>query len=233
VNAVIIEEETFSFTVAEASLLPPLKMLLTGEMGSGKSFISAYLTREHGAVRWTRTELMKRLAHAIVDHIGDANEILRKLLPDVDERAEVRNDLLTYARSYRPEPGKPRRLYQDITQICQDVDPLCFERELAQRIDSVGVCDFSLVDDVRSPEAFEFFSQRGYISVRVYAEEEVRKRRIRARDGFLPPDATFEHISETALRDVAHDYTLDNSDDDPAELFLRVDALILMLRASL
>ena len=91
-------------------------MLLTGSMGSGKSFISAYLTREHGAVRWSRTELMKRLAHAMVDHLGDADAILAQLFDAEDDCAQVRQELLAYANAYVPEPGKPRRLYQDITQ---------------------------------------------------------------------------------------------------------------------
>ena len=74
----------------------------------------------------------------------------------MDEREQVLADLLWYAQNWF-ELGKPRRLYQDVTQICQDYDPFCFERELAERIDQVGTGEFSLVDDVRSPEAFQFF----------------------------------------------------------------------------
>lgn len=228
----VLESETateFDFALAEGRLRP-LKMQLTGEMGSGKGFISDYLALEHGAVRWSRTELMKRLAHAIVDHLGDADAILAKLFYAEDDREEVRSDLLAYASSYVAEPGKPRRLYQDITQICQDHDPLCFERELAQRIDAVGVCDFSLVDDVRSLDAFEYFAERGYVTVRVHADEAVRRRRIHERDGYTPSQATFEHISETALRDIPHDYVLDNSKDDPSEIYQILDELILTLR---
>ena len=208
----------------------PVRMLLTGFMGSGKGFVSARLTSEYGAVGWSRTELMKRLAHAVVDHLGDADAILAKLFEAEDDRAEVRGELLDYAGRYIPEPGKPRRLYQDVTQICQDHDPLCFERELAARIDLVGVCEFSLIDDVRSLEAFEFFAARGYVTVRVDADEQVRYRRMLARDGYLPSAETFNHASETVLSEVPHDHYLDNTADDPTELYRQIDELVTLLR---
>ena len=214
-----------------ASEEPTLKLLLTGSMGSGKSFISAYMTRAHGAVRWSRTELMKRLAHAIVDHLGDADSILATLFPALDERAEVRADLLAYADTYVPERGKPRRLYQDITQICQNHDPLCFERELATRIDRVQGGHFSLIDDVRSLESFEFFSERGYITLRIDADESKRRERMLTRDGYLPSEETFNHPSETVLRDVPHDYYYDNSGDDPDQLYHDLDQLIAEMRS--
>jgi dephospho-CoA kinase len=229
--SIILIAET-EIDVAGADADAPIRMQLTGEMGSGKGFISDYLASKHGAVRWSRTELMKRLAHAVVDHLGDADAILAKLFFAEDEREEVRQDLLVYANRYEREPGKPRRLYQDITQICQEHDPFCFERELAQRIDSVGVCAFSLVDDVRSIEALEFFQARGYVSVRIYAEERVRRQRMLERDGYVPSKETFSHISETALREIPHDYVLDNSADDPTAIYAEVDALVASLRES-
>lgn len=209
----------------------PIKMLLTGAMGSGKSFGSAYMAREHAAVRWSRTELMKKLAHAIADRIGDADSLLERVFPDADEREAVREALIQYVtHEYREEPGKPRRLYQDITQICQDQDPLCFERELAERIDRVGEVELSLIDDVRSPEAFEFFAERGYVTVRIDADEKIRRERMLARDGYLPSEETFRHPSETALQETPHQYHLDNSTDDPAHLYRVLDELIAELR---
>jgi len=207
-----------------------VRMLLTGEMGSGKGVASDYYAREYGAVTWSRTELMKRLAHAVADHLGDIDEILAKLFSDSEERRDILAELIAYAKSYVPEPGKPRRLYQDITQICQDYDPYCFERELAERIDGAGDHDFTLVDDVRSPEAFRFFADRGYVTVRIYADENVRRERMLERDGYLPDEETFHHPSETALRDVPHDYVIDHSVDDYDAYYRDLDALIAKVR---
>jgi hypothetical protein len=50
-------------------------------------------------------------------------------------------------------------------------------------------------------------------------------------DGYLPSEQTFDHPSETALRDTAHDYRIDNNGDDPAALYRQLDALIATLRA--
>ena len=44
------------------------------------------------------------------------------------------------------------------------------------------------------------------------------------RDGYLPSEETLDHASETALRDVENiDYVLDNSGDNPQELYRAVD----------
>jgi dephospho-CoA kinase len=207
-------------------------MLLTGPMGSGKGFVALYMHSVYGATRWTRTELMKRLAHAVKDSIGDPDAILNALFKNAAQRDEVRDELLEYVLHYEPEFGKARRLYQDITQICQDHDPLCFERELADRIKLVGDVPFSLVDDVRSRESFEFFKGDGFVTVRVQAPEALRRARMHARDGFLPDEATFRHISETALDDVEHDYVIVNDSDDVRKLYSDVDALMLTVGVS-
>lgn len=209
-----------------------VKLLVTGKMGSGKSFGAAYLEREHGASRWSRTELMKRLAHAIVDHIGEPDELLDRLFPDAGERADVRRALLDYALRYEPEPRKPRRLYQDVAQICQEHDPLCFERELEERIRAYGDGDFLLIDDVRSRPAFDYFTERGYRSLRLEAPWEVRRRRIMERDGYLPSPYSLEHRSETELDQVDHDFTITNDGDDPTAYYVQLDELVRRLRAA-
>lgn len=208
------------------------RLLITGKMGSGKSFAANYLEEEHGASRWSRTELMKRLAHAVADHIGSPDELLERIFPDPLQRAEVREDLLAYVCRYEPEPGKPRRLYQDITQICQNHDPLCFERELDSRIRAYGEGGFSLIDDVRSRAAFDYFTERGYHSLRIEASEETRLARMLSRDGSLPPKETLEHPSETELDDVEHEFTIRNETSDVADLYAALDRVLKEIRGA-
>lgn len=210
--------------------LQPIKLLMTGRMGSGKSHGADYLVSQYGAMRWSRTELMKRLAHAIADHIGDPDEILERIFLNVEERAHVRDDLLAYASQYEAEQGKPRRLYQDITQICMDHDPLCFERELDERIRAVGNCDFSLIDDVRSLSAFEFFTERGYSTLRIETREDIRRKRMLDRDGYLPGEETFNHPSETELDGIPHDFTIHNDSSDVLVFLSELDRVMRGLR---
>lgn len=188
-----------------------MKLIITGKMGSGKDFAAAYLEHKYGAQIWARTEMMKRLAHAMVDHTAAPDQILEAIFPEPGEREAVRRDLFHYAATYMPEIGKPRRLYQDVTEICQEHDPLCFERELAARIDRArDGSTFCLIDDVRSLAAYEFFVSQGFSSLRINASEELRKQRMLQRDGYLPDEETLVHPSETQLDGVQHTWTILN-----------------------
>jgi dephospho-CoA kinase len=198
--------------------------MITGKMGSGKGFAAARFNHKYGANRWTRTELMKRLAHGFVDHSDMPDEILNRIFADPEHRNEVRNELLDYAAAYQPEPGKPRRLYQEVTAICQQFDPLCFEEELAQRIEA-SQAQFNLIDDVRSRAAFDYFADLGYRSLRIDCPEEVRKERIMARDGYLPAEEAFLHPSETELDQVTHDFSVVNSGADLNNFYSELDAV--------
>lgn len=208
----------------------PVRLLVTGKMGSGKSFAADYLVTRHGAQRWSRTELMKRLAHAIVDHSVPPDPILETIFPEPNEREEVRSELLQYAATYMPEPGKPRRLYQDITEICQEYDPLCFERELMDRIQSAPEQGFCLIDDVRKLSAFEFFTTGGFHTLRINAPEDLRLERILQRDGYLPSEDTFAHASEVELDSVEHEFEIENSFDDLEGFYGALDDLVFTLR---
>ena len=210
---------------------PKIRLLITGGMGSGKGYSATYLEQNYSAVCWSRTETMKRLAHAVVDHVGSPDEILIRIFSDPNERDEVRSELLAYGETYTPEPGKPRRLYQDVTEICQQHDPLCFERELDERIRALGEVEFSLIDDVRKKAALEYFVERGYRTLRIEATEEVRKARMLERDGYLPDDETFKHPSEVELAAVEHEFTIHNNDDDAAPFLKELDRVISQLQA--
>lgn len=206
-----------------------MKLLITGKMGSGKSLAANYLVSEYSAQRWSRTELMKRLAHAVVDHTLPPDPILEKIFPEPNERDAVRSDLLRYSATYMPEFGKPRRLYQDVTEICQEYDPLCFEQELQERIDQSPAESFCLVDDVRKVSAFEYFVDHGFRSLRIEADEAVRRERILRRDGYLPSEETFTHSSETELDGTEHEFVLWNNEEDLRDFYQKIDQLMKSL----
>jgi hypothetical protein len=207
-----------------------VRLLITGKMGSGKSFAARYLEDKHEAKRWSRTELMKRLAHAIADHTLPPDPILEAIFPDHLLRLEVEEELFHYAATYMPETGKPRRLYQDITEICQEHDPLCFERELMQRIESVPGQEFCLIDDVRKTSAFKYFVERGFRTLRINADEKTRRERMLVRDGYLPSEETFQHSSEVDLDLVQHDFYIENNSEENKIFFHQLDEVVSALK---
>lgn len=203
-----------------------VKLFITGKMGSGKDSAALWFETKYGAERWTRTDLMKRLAHSLIDHVDSPDQYLERLFSDPEELDLVRDELLEYTKTYQPESGKARRLYQDVTEICQKYDPYCFERELDERISLVGENGFSLVDDVRKLSAFEYFKEKGYLSLRIEADEKIRRQRMLERDGFLPGPETFRHPSETELDEIEHDFVVLNESDDPTGLIAQLQEVV-------
>lgn len=213
----------------------PIRLMITGKMGAGKSSASAYLEARHDATRWTRSESMKALAHALAFQAGDLESLLAATLTAEAARDRARHRLLSYAAGYVPEPGKPRRLYQDVAQILIDEEPLCFERELARRMraaEGESSLVFSLVDDVRNREAFRFFSELGYRSLRIDASDAVCRRRMLARDGYLPDESAFAHPSERELDEEPHDFCIVNDDEAWTALHAALDRIVESLRAT-
>ena len=214
----------------------PLRLLICGKMGSGKSTAADYLVDHHGAVRWSRSTAMKRLAHALVDQSEPVDPLLRELLRDPNMCASATAALIRYAASYEPEPGKPRRLYQDVAQIVMERDPLAFERDITRRIDQIDEPtsdQMILVDDVRSIASFEWFRAHDFTSLRITASREQREARMRDRDGYLPDEETFAHRSELELDQERVDHEIENDSDDPSDLFRSVDVVVEELRADL
>jgi hypothetical protein len=207
-----------------------LRLMVCGKMGTGKSTAADYLVQCHGARRWSRSTLMKQLAHAVA--FGEPiDDLLEIVLPADRLRARVAAELVVYSDDYEPEPGKPRRLYQDVAEIVMSHDPLAFERELVARIDAdADGEECILIDDVRSRPAFDWYVSQNFRSVRIIASDAVRRQRMLARDGYIPDVATFEHPSETELDVVQVDFEVVNESDTPGALFSSLDAVVMALR---
>lgn len=198
-----------------------LRLMTIGRLRVGKTTAARHY-EQRGALRWHRAELMKRLAHKLIDSNGDVDEILERLFPtDEDTRDEIRHELLVYAASFSYADGpKQHQLYQDVAQIVMEHDSLAFERELLSRMEQaersrkavkgVEPAKMILLDDVRSLEAFEFWKSHGFKSLRIVASNDVRNKRIEQLDGALPPEV-LHHPSEHALSDVQCDATIKNN----------------------
>lgn len=215
---------------------PPkeIKLMIIGKMGTGKSTVVDYLVEQHQAMRFTRSNLMKRVCYSLVDGIGSLDDYLDRLYPeDTDIQDELREKLFQYIANYEPEPGKPRRLFQEVTDIVMEANPLVYDLELSHRINQMKPLiaqPFYLIDDVRSLEAYNFYHEQGYKTLRVQAALDIRRLRMLRRDGHLPSPETFNHPSEIELDQVKHDFLLENNDNNTENIYASIDKLIKNLR---
>lgn len=204
---------------------PPICLLVTAKLGAGKEIVCSDLVYRYGGQLWARAELMRQIAYGLIGRAGNLDDGLRRVFPDDDLRDEVRKELLHYVATYEPEPGKPFRLLQEVVELCQRHDPLCFDLELEQRMRAAGG-SFAVVKGIRSRESFEHFRSEGAASVRVVASNQARRERLRRKHGELDFDELFEHESETILDDLPHDFIIHNESDDIELIRPAVDRLM-------
>lgn len=222
--------------MADTPELQPVqaRLVIMGKMAAGKTFAQNHLTERYGAVAWTIAERIKQVSHALIGEFGDLGELLRVVLLEPEMQNLATYELLRFADSYEREPGKPRRLYQEVGEILRHLDEstrLCWEEDLARRIDA-HPSSFTVVD-IRSKESYGFLvGERGFRSLRIDASEAVRERRLLARDKHAMVDRSlFYHQSETDVDELEFDFVIDNEHDDPAEFVKALDALVAQLRA--
>lgn len=208
---------------------PEIRLVLMGKMASGKTYASNYLVQEHGATAWTVAERIKQVAHALVDQSGNLGNLLDVIIPDEGQRGEATYRLLQFADYYELEPGKPRRLYQEVGQILRDLAPstqLCWEEDLERRIKSSP--SLFTVIDVRSKEGYKFFCvDRSYTSVRIDAPLEIRKQRLLERDQHAVLDeSVFHHQSETDVDELEFDFVISNAENNPQNFIQELEEVI-------
>jgi hypothetical protein len=201
-------------------------------MGAGKTTAQDHLVRVYGAQPWTTSGRIKQISHALIDQTGSLDDLLSVVILDHELRAQAAWDLMSYAGSYEPEPGKPRKLYQDVGEILRDLSPvtrLCWEEDLQRCIIS-SPASFPVVD-IRSKESYAFFAgEHHYRTLRIDAPLEVRKARMLARDKHAVLDeAVFNHQSETDVDDLQFDFVIDNSSDDPTTLYEALDQVVAQI----
>lgn len=210
-----------------------MKLVLVGGMGTGKTESARHLAERWGAICFERTRLMHAICHALVDGAGDLDHLLARLFPADDEAVEeLRTQLLKYVLGYVPDERRQRQLYQQVVHIIQERDPLAFEVELETRVhmaqSQAGQSKLLVIEDLYTLPAFEFFTARGFRSIKLTAPLSLAKKRIEARDGFLPAEGTFDHETETDLALMPCDVTIVN-DGTLTALHEKIDQALLQL----
>jgi len=210
-----------------------VRIAVMGKMASGKTFASSHLVNQWGGTSWTVAERIKQISHALIDQNGDLGALLEVVIVNPELMDLATRELLRFADWYQPEPGdKPRRLYQEVGQILRDLHPdtkYCWEEDLERRIKAYP-SPLTIVD-IRAKESFNFFvNERGYASMLISAPEEVRMKRMLARDNHAVTDPKMlQHVSETDVDELDFEFTVHNPEDDPNKLFTELDKIVRLL----
>jgi len=126
-----------------------------------------------------------------------------------------------------PDAGpKPRKLFQDVGMFFRGIDKDVWVKYLCRKVEKEP--GNVVVADVRFKNELEELRKLGFISVRVEAAEEIRKRRLLERDGEINKER-LNHVSETDLDDVVCDYLIVNN-EKLEQLYSMIKLLIESLR---
>lgn len=122
-----------------------------------------------------------------------------------------------------PTRGQMQQLGQKVREIDQDAWVNVCLRRMDETTALLGPGLRFVNDSARFPNEYWALRERGFVFVRLYADEDVRVDRL-LRIGKLEDRSQLYDVTEIMLDDVEADYTIDNmgTHDDLAEEVLRV-----------
>lgn len=156
--------------------------IVIGQMGSGKDTVAEVLTRIYG---FHHTSIAGRL-----------KKIARLLYP----REFSRNDR-----------NGQRIILQQLGDLLRTRSINIFNDALFHEIDTHGLAPV-VISDVRYMMEFEYFTQRGFVPVKLCISEETRMNRLKSRDGQLPSLQARMHKSENEFDNMVC-YIVNNNGD--------------------
>lgn len=204
----------------------PLRLAFSGPSGSGKDSMAravyalagvtpARLTFGEHVIAEVRT-LLKIISSDAdgADDVSVAERVSERMLVDAATARSAVEKCIGAQTSDDPNPMPSRSLLQWWgTDVRRREDPLYWLRLMSSRVDELAAGDAAFVTDCRYPEELALLRAAGFRTVRIRVPEQLRRRRVLERDGFVDP-ATDRHATETSIGpDIAHDVTVDNTGD--------------------
>jgi hypothetical protein len=105
---------------------------------------------------------------------------------------------------------KPRALYQGIGQDVRKYDPDVWVNYLFKRVNQLDPETNIVVTDVRQPNEVNALREKGFVIIKVEADEEIRLERARVKDDYFTLE-DLNHETETAVDTLDVDFTLFNN----------------------
>lgn len=113
--------------------------------------------------------------------------------------------------------GKPRKHYQVIGQTFRQLDPLVWVKHLQRELDQaerewsyLGEDFAVIVTDLRQENELEQLHAEGFTTIKIVADEELRKERVIAKGDAWNEDS-FNHETEQAVDGLGTHYVIENN----------------------
>lgn len=127
------------------------------------------------------------------------------------------------------EYGKPRRHYQLIGQTFRQLDPDVWIHALDTDLFFRSTKnDNVVITDVRQPNEVEYLRSKGFVILKIEADEPTRLKRI-AREGDRFDPTTLQHETEIAVDGLSYDYLITNN-GTPVSFLYKIEGLVNMLQ---
>lgn len=182
--------------------LPPIRVGITGGIRSGKDTVAENIVE---VIKLYRTNT----THSIIGFADGITDLIEMFMPNL------------------LEGGKPRKAYQEIGQTIRKFDPDVWVNYALNTIsltEAVYPDSHIIVKDVRQPNEARALKERGFIIVKVVANEDERVRRARKNnDQFDVED--FKHETEKAIDQITPDAIIYN-EGSLEELYYTVEDFI-------
>lgn len=109
------------------------------------------------------------------------------------------------------EGRKNRSIYQDVGQFMRSIDPHVWINQTMKRISRFSPLRNIVISDVRQQNEYDVLKSKGYIIIKIHADDEIRWERIRSA-GDDCTEEQFNHETERAVDTIPHDFLITNNE---------------------
>lgn len=121
---------------------------------------------------------------------------------------------------------KDRKLLQTIGQKMREIDPDVWIKHVEQKVKQLGYDSNIVISDCRQSNEYDIMvHEHNFIPIRVAADKEIRRDRIRLRDGVDPDMSLLETKGETGADNKEYKYEVLN-ESSKTDLYNIIDSII-------
>lgn len=200
-------------------------IFIVGEAGSGKDFMvnvlkeiySDYKNLKIAQPLYDLVDCLKAddkgKFFSILENIGFTQEQRELIWGNVPKHIveEIKN----------PSTIKARVALQVLGDLVKNYN----EYALIDYVANIGGTTLTIIEDARLLSEVMWLENKGFIGIKLYADEDVRVERIKLRDGFVDRKR-LNHITETEVKKIVCEYEIDTTNATKEELVDKIKSIM-------